>query len=187
MGLADLTAGLKARSIGRVLAERLDADDPLASYAETLAGPAFDLPVGGFLTGSIDAVLGLPESSPKQPRLAICDYKSNRLHARNATDPLQAYAPQQLAAAMAEHHYPLQALLYGTAVARWLRWRLPAVDPDDCLVGVIYAFIRGMKGPDTPADAHGHRCGVFVWQPPRGLWQALSDLLADRHPGEASS
>ena len=187
MGLADLTAGLKARSIGRVLAERLDADDPLASYAETLAGPAFDLPVGGFLTGSIDAVLGLPESSPSQPRLAICDYKSNRLHARNATDPLQAYAPRQLAAAMAEHHYPLQALLYGTAVARWLRWRLPAVDPDDCLVGVIYAFIRGMKGPDTPADAHGHRCGVFVWQPPRGLWQALSDLLADRHPGEASS
>jgi exodeoxyribonuclease V beta subunit len=187
MGLADLTAGLKARSIGRVLAERIDADDPLASYAETLAGPAFDLPVGGFLTGSIDAVLGLPESSPKQPRLAICDYKSNRLHARNATDPLQAYAPRQLAAAMAEHHYPLQALLYGTAVARWLRWRLPAVDPDDCLVGMIYAFIRGMKGPNTPADAHGHRCGVFVWQPPRGLWQALSDLLADRHPGEASS
>jgi exodeoxyribonuclease V beta subunit len=129
----------------------------------------------------------VPESCPDQPRLAICDYKSNRLHARNATDPLQAYAPQQLAAAMAEHHYPLQALLYGTAVARWLRWRLPAVDPDDCLVGVIYAFIRGMKGPDTPADAHGHRCGVFVWQPPRGLWQALSDLLADRHPGEASS
>jgi exodeoxyribonuclease V beta subunit len=186
MGLADLTAGLKARSIGRVLAERLPADDPLASYAATLAGPAFDLPVGGLLTGSIDAVLGLPESGPGQPRLAICDYKSNRLHALNATDPLQAYAPRQLVAAMTEHHYPLQALLYGTAVARWLRWRLPAVDPDDCLVGVIYAFIRGMKGPNTPVDAAGHRCGVFVWQPPRGLWQALSDLLADRRPREAS-
>ena len=187
MGLADLTAGLKARSIGRVLAERLAADDPLVNYAKTLAGPAFDLPVGGLLTGSIDAVLGLPESCPDKPRLAICDYKSNRLHARNATDPLQSYAPRRLAAAMTEHHYPLQALLYGTAVARWLRWRLPTVDPDDCLVGVIYAFIRGMKGKDTPADSNGHRCGVFVWQPPRGLWQALSDLLVDQNPKEASA
>lgn len=185
MGLADLTAGLKARSIGRVLAERLPADDPLANYAKTLAGPTFDLPVGGLLTGSIDAVLGLPESHSQKPRIAICDYKSNRLHARNAIDPLQAYAPQRLVEAMTEHHYPLQALLYGTAVARLLRWRFPAVDPDDCLEGVIYAFIRGMKGPDTPIDAEGHRYGVFVWQPPRGLWQAVSDLLVDVNSREA--
>jgi exodeoxyribonuclease V beta subunit len=75
-------------------------------------------------------------------------------------------------------------LLYGTAVTRLLRWRLPAVDPDDCLVGVVYAFIRGMKGPTTPHDASGQRCGVFVWKPPRGLWRALSDLLVHRRTEE---
>ena len=187
MGLASLTAGVRARSIGRLLTEFLPADDVLAGYAATLAGPAFDLPVGGLLTGSIDALLGLPESQPEQPRLAICDYKSNRLHASGASDPLQAYTPDRLVAAMAEHHYPLQALLYGTAVTRLLRWRLPAVDPDDCLVGVVYAFIRGMKGPTTPHDASGQRCGVFVWKPPRGLWRALSDLLVHRRVEEVSA
>jgi hypothetical protein len=38
-------------------------------------------------------------------------------------------------------------------------------------------FLRGMKGPATPEDERGHRHGVFAWQPPRGLWQALSDVL----------
>jgi len=159
----------------------------LAGYAATLAGPTFDLPLGGLLTGSIDALIGLPESQPRLPRLAICDYKSNRLHASDAPDPLQAYTPDRLVAAMAEHHYPLQALLYGTAVARMLRWRLPEVDPDDCLVGVVYAFIRGMKGPATPHDTSGRRCGVFVWKPPRGLWSALSDLLVQRQSKEVTA
>jgi exodeoxyribonuclease V beta subunit len=91
--------------------------------------------------------------------------------------PLRAYHPDRLVAAMAEHHYPLQAVLYGTAVYRMLRWRLPVADPDDCIAGVVYCFIRGMKGPDTPTDERGHRYGVFAWQPPRGLWERLSDLL----------
>ena len=87
---------------------------------------------------------------------------------------------------MAEHHYPLQALLYGTAVYRMLRWRLPKADPDDCITGVAYAFIRGMKGPATPTDASGHRYGVFAWKAPRGLWKQLSDLLVTRQPAGAS-
>jgi len=83
---------------------------------------------------------------------------------------------------MAEHHYPLQALLYGTAVYRLLRWRLPEADPDDCIAGVAYAFIRGMKGPTTPTAEQGRRYGVFVWQAPPGLWQQLSDLLVTPQP-----
>jgi hypothetical protein len=60
-----------------------------------------------------------------------------------------------------------------------LRWRLPDADPDDCIVGVAYAFIRGMKGPATRKDDRGHRYGVFAWTPPRGrgFWQTLSDVL----------
>jgi hypothetical protein len=43
---------------------------------------------------------------------------------------------------------------------------------------VVYGFVRGMKGPDTPVDAAGGRYGVFTWQPPAGIWRRLSDLFA---------
>jgi exodeoxyribonuclease V beta subunit len=79
---------------------------------------------------------------------------------------------------MADHHYPLQALLYGAAVFRLLRWRLPEANPDTAIVGVLYAFVRGMLGSNTPADSEGRRSGVFFWKPPAGLWQQLSDLLS---------
>ena len=79
-------------------------------------------------------------------------------------------------------HYPLQALLYGVALHRLLRWRLPGYDPDRHLGGIAYLFVRGMAGPDTPL-VDGAPCGVFGWRPPTGLVPALSDLLdrgADR-------
>ena len=34
---------------------------------------------------------GFTGQSNENPRLAICDYKSNRLHTPGASDPLQAY------------------------------------------------------------------------------------------------
>ena len=51
---------------------------------------------------------------------------------------------------MQRAHYPLQALLYTVALHRYLRWRLPDYDPDRHLAGVLYLFLRGMAGPDTP-------------------------------------
>jgi exodeoxyribonuclease V beta subunit len=41
---------------------------------------------------------------------------------------------------------------------------------------VLYLFLRGMCGPDTPV-VDGHRAGVFSWAPPATLVTALSDLL----------
>ena len=182
MGLASLAEGVKAKAIGELLQAELPKSDILHDYAGMLAGRAFDVPVGGLLTGSIDALLRLPGSTTDKPRLLIADYKSNKLHKNDMPDPLRAYAPDRLVAAMAEHHYPLQALLYGTAVYRLLRWRLPEADPDACIAGVAYAFIRGMQGPTTPVDEKGHRYGVFAWQAPRGLWKKLSDLLVTPQP-----
>jgi exodeoxyribonuclease V beta subunit len=172
-----------ASDIGRVLKRWLPPHDPLQAYACRLAGQAFDVPLAGLLNGSIDAVLRLPGRPADDPRLVIADYKTNKLHGRDEARPLAAYAPARIAVAMADHHYPLQALVYGTAVYRMLRWRLghrhPADwDPGQCLAGVVYGFIRGMKGPQTPVDAGGGRYGVFSWQPPVGLWKRLSDLLA---------
>jgi len=190
MGLARLAAGVKASDVGRVLAASLPADDMLARYARVLAGPTFDIPLAGLINGSIDAVLRLPGRPTDDPRLVIADYKTNRLHRRADAVPLAAYAPSRLVAAMADHHYPLQAVVYGTAVYRLLRWRLapvkpPGWDAGECLAGVVYGFTRGMHGANTPTDEHGHRYGVFAWVPPPTLWRQLSDLFAGTH-AEAS-
>ena len=178
MALAGIDAGVMASDVGRVLDRLLPADDPLRGYVSELCDSSFDIPLAGLVNGSIDAVLRLPGSTREAPRLAIADYKTNKLHSAGMARPEEAYAPDQLVAAMAQHHYPLQAVVYGTAVYRMLRWRLRQNDPADCLAGIVYAFIRGTRGADAPADAAGRRHGMFVWQPPRDLWPRLSRLLA---------
>ena len=65
------------------------------------------------------------------------------------------YSPDRLAEAMLHSHYPLQALLYSVVLHRFLRWRLPGYDPAEHLGGVLYLYVRGMCGPDTPVvDGH---------------------------------
>jgi exodeoxyribonuclease V beta subunit len=87
-----------------------------------------------------------------------------------------------LVEAMLHSDYPLQALLYSVVLHRFLRWRLPGYAPQEHLGGVMYLFLRGMCGPDTPA-VDGHPAGVFSWQPPASLITALSDLVdAGRAP-----
>ena len=44
------------------------------------------------------------------------------------------------------------------------------------LGGVLYLYLRGMCGPDTPRY-DGHPTGVFSWRPPSALVVALSDLM----------
>jgi len=190
MAVAGIARGVLASDVGRVLLREgmLAGHDPLRGYAERIASTAFDVPLAGLLNGTVDAVLRLPGQPADDPRLVIADYKSNRLHDRDEPHPLAAYAPDRLVAAMAHGHYPLQALVYGTAVYRMLRWRLgprkpTGWDPGECLAGVVYAFVRGMKGPGTPVDGEGRRYGVFTWQPPAGIWRRLSDLLAGDRKG----
>ena len=77
---------------------------------------------------------------------------------------------------MVEAHYPLQALLYAVVLHRFLRWRLTGYDPEEHLGGVMYLYLRGLCGPDTPV-VDGERCGVFSWRPPVALVEAVSDLL----------
>jgi exodeoxyribonuclease V beta subunit len=91
------------------------------------------------------------------------------------------YVPSRMAAEMMAAHYPLQALLYSVAVHRLLRWRQPGYAPTVHLGGVLYLFLRGMAGPQTPR-VDGVPCGVFSWRPPAGLVTELSDLLQGRAP-----
>jgi exodeoxyribonuclease V beta subunit len=82
-----------------------------------------------------------------------------------------------MADSMLHSHYPLQAMLYSVVLHRYLRWRLPDYDPERHLGGVLYLYLRGMCGPQTPV-VDGMRCGVFSWRPPAAMVVALSDLLA---------
>ena len=166
-----------AVQIGEVLLAHLGADDPIRKYAHELAEGRFTVDLAGHLQGSIDAVLRVADDAGKY-RYLLVDYKTNRLHQRGATDPLAAYHPSLLPAAMAHSDYPLQALLYSVAVHRYLRWRLGAAYvPDDHLGGVAYLFVRGMVGAATPL-VEGQPHGVFSWRPPAAAIVALDRLLA---------
>ena len=150
--------------IADLLRRHLPADDPLAAYADDLDVPELaERRLRGFLTGSIDAVLRARREGP--PRYLVVDYKTNWLGEPATAPRLCAwhYRPDAMAAAMRDAHYPLQALLYSVALHRYLRWRQPGYDPATHLGGVLYLFLRGMCGPETPV-VDGMPCGVFSWR-----------------------
>ncbi|HXH80122.1 UvrD-helicase domain-containing protein [Nocardioides sp.] len=159
-----------------LLRRHLPGGDPVLSYASTLEHDP-DLagqPLLGYLTGSIDVVLRVDVEG--SPRFLTVDYKTNWLGPLDAPLTAHDYRPAMLDEAMAHSDYPLQALLYTVVLHRFLRWRLPDYDPASHLGGVLYLYLRGMCGPDTPRVA-GAPCGVFAWRPPVALVEALSALL----------
>ncbi|CAB4734848.1 MAG: AAA family ATPase [Actinobacteria bacterium] len=174
--LATVSPRVNAKQIGEVLLATLTSDDPQRAYAQVLADGRFDLPLAGFLQGSIDAVLRVPDPVAGH-RYVVVDYKTNRLHAKGAAAPLAAYHPDLLPAEMAHSDYPLQSILYSVALHRYLRWRLPSYLPEQHLGGIAYLFVRGMVGADTPLH-EGHPYGVFSWRPPAATVVALDRLLA---------
>ncbi|MFE6645939.1 UvrD-helicase domain-containing protein [Nocardioides sp. NPDC057772] len=158
---------VRLSDLAPLLRAHLPADDPMVTYADRLEAPPLgEQSLRGYLTGSVDVVLRLPSG-----RFVVVDYKTNFLGVE-AMD----YTQPKLAEAMLHSHYPLQALLYSAVVHRFLRWRLPGYDPETHLGGVLYLYVRGMLGPDTPV-VDGIPTGVFTWRPPASLAVALSDLL----------
>lgn len=171
-------AEVRLGDLAPLLREHLPAGDVLASYADRLAEPGLgDQSLRGYLTGSIDVVLRVPDGAGH--RFVVVDYKTNRLG--DPERPLTAadYERSRMAEAMLHSDYPLQALLYCAVLHRFLRWRVADYDPSRHLGGVLYLFLRGMCGADTPV-LDGHPAGVFDWRPPWLLITALSDLLDAR-------
>ena len=168
--------------LASLLRRHLRADDPLAGYADLLAHPTLaEQPLRGYLTGSIDAVLRVDDGGP---RYLVVDYKTNWLGPFDGRPlTLGRYTRPRMAEAMQSAHYPLQALLYAVALHRMLRWRQPGYAPETHLGGVLYLFVRGMAGEDTPV-VDGTPCGVFSWLPPPRLVVELSDLLDGRSTEE---
>jgi exodeoxyribonuclease V beta subunit len=169
------------RDIGTLVLHHLPDPDPLRTWAQRLASGVFNVELAGHLTGSIDAIFRVkdPDDPSARPRFVVVDYKTNKLTERGREPRSLDYHPERLPAAMTEHHYPLQALLYSVALHRYLRWRLPDYDPIEHLGGVAYLFVRGMAGAETPTAA-GDPHGVFAWRVPAPLVTDLSDLLDGR-------
>jgi len=171
-----------------LLRRHLPEGDPVRAYADHLDHPLLGGQVlRGYLTGSVDVVLRLRDAAG-EPRYVVVDYKTNWLGpmAADLDGPLTAaaYRAEALDEAMGHSDYPLQALLYAVVLHRFLRWRQPGYDPARHFGGVVYLYLRGMCGPDTPRVG-GAPTGVFTWQPPVALVTALSDLLDGVSPQEA--
>ena len=180
-GPGEPPAGAVLGDLAPLLRGHLRPDDPVRAWADVLDGnpELAGQPLRGYLNGSVDVVLRTGG------RYLVVDYKTNWLG--RPEEPLTAadYRPEMLGEAMGHSSYPLQALLYAVVAHRFLRWRLRGYDPERHLGGVLYLYVRGMCGPDTPV-VDGHPCGVFSWAPPVALVTALSDLL-DGHRAEGAA
>ncbi|WP_432936386.1 UvrD-helicase domain-containing protein [Kribbella sp. CA-253562] len=169
---------VRLSELAPLLRAHLPADDPLLAYAERLEQPLLGgQSLRGYLSGSIDVVLRVPDGDSH--RFVVVDYKTNRLGDPEQPATSAAYGREELGAAMLHSDYPLQAMLYSVVLHRYLRWRLPAYDPETHLGGVVYLYLRGMCGPETPV-VDGHPAGVFSWPLPAAMVVALSELLDGR-------
>ncbi len=179
-----LTGDVRLGDLAPMLRRHLPDGDPVRGFAEALDRPALgDQSLRGYLTGSIDVVLRVRDDAG-EVRYLVVDYKTNWLGPRDEPLTAAAYVPAALDAAMGHSDYPLQALLYAVVLHRFLRWRQPGYDPERHLGGVLYLYLRGMCGPETPT-VDGEPCGVFSWRPPVALVEELSGLLDGRLPQEA--
>lgn len=115
--------------------------------------PGYLNPIRGMLKGFIDLVF------EHQGRYYVLDYKSNYLG-----EDVAAYHHAAMQAAVLEHRYDIQLVLYSLALHRLLKIRLPDYDYDRHVGGAVYLFLRGVQ-----ADGHG----VYVNTPPRKLIEAL--------------
>jgi len=118
----------------------------------------------GYLRGYIDLVF------EHAGRYWILDWKTNHLG-----DTPSAYAPAALEAAMNQHGYHLQHLLYTVALSRHLRHTLPDYDYARHIGGVLYLFVRGVR-----RRAGGAPTGVFRHCAPKAVIESLDALLAGR-------
>lgn len=166
------TVGLS--EIGALLLAHVAADDPLRPYGDDLLKESKDTRIAGSLYGEIDAVFRI-RSMDGSMRYIVSDYKTNLLHSKDVTRPLDHYSPRKLVEAMRKGDYALQALLYSVALHRFLRLRLPEYDPNIHFGGISYLFVRGMVGPGVPRDERGEPYGVFNWKPPVALIEALDE------------
>ncbi|MFO7716386.1 exodeoxyribonuclease V subunit beta [Desulfosarcina sp.] len=116
--------------------------------------------LNGMVKGFIDLVFC------HQERYYVLDYKSNHLGENR-----QAYSTPAMAAAVLEHRYDLQYVLYTLALHRLLKARLPDYNYQRHVGGVLYLFLRGV-------DEKGR--GVYADKPSQALVETLDEYFASK-------
>ncbi|GHT92455.1 RecBCD enzyme subunit RecB [Betaproteobacteria bacterium] len=117
----------------------------------------------GYLKGYIDLVF------EHAGRFWVLDWKSNHLG-----DTPAAYAVPALEAAMAQHGYHLQHLLYTVALHRHLGLSVENYDYARHFGGVLYLFVRGVR---PTWQLEGVPTGVFHHRADPAVIEALDRLL----------
>ena len=147
---------------------------PTGSRRPSLGGQS----LRGYLSGSIDVVLRVG----RRGRPAVPGRRLQDQPARRRSRPLTAldYTPGADDRGDAALALPAAgaALLRGPAPLPAVA-ASPGYDPERHLGGILYLYVRGMCGPETP-EVDGIPCGVFAWQPPAAMVVELSDLLDGR-------
>ncbi len=111
----------------------------------------------GYMTGAIDLVFRAGG------KFHLADWKTNRLDGTPGS-----FAPAGLREEMKTCLYPLQYLVYLTALDGILRDRLAGYDYDKDIGNAYYLFVRGMDGTGR---------GVFADRPGRETVEALRQYL----------
>ncbi|WP_162925617.1 exodeoxyribonuclease V subunit beta [Isoalcanivorax indicus] len=182
--------GVVTRMCEAVLSRPLAPEAPSLSQARHWkAEMEFMLSAGEVSAAALDsAVTLLPASQPRPPldfarlrgmlrgfidlvfevdgRYYVIDFKSNWLGSRG-----RDYHPDALQAAMAEHRYDVQAMLYALALHRHLRHTLPGYDPAVHFGGLGYLFLRGMVDDGPPGQ------GIWFARPVPAALAAMDALF----------
>ncbi|MCV2885204.1 exodeoxyribonuclease V subunit beta [Aestuariibacter sp. AA17] len=124
--------------------------------------------INGMLKGFIDLTFC------HQNQYYVADYKSNHLGYH-----FDDYTQDNLEAAMDDHDYHLQAILYSLAMHRWLRRKLVNYDYDTHFGGAYYLFLRGMS------EAQQGR-GVYFSRPEKAFIDALDALFDGEYRPQSS-
>ncbi|OLO07312.1 exodeoxyribonuclease V subunit beta [Salinicola sp. MH3R3-1] len=158
--------------------------DRLVTRLEPLPGPRPRLAprkLNGMLKGYIDLVFQV------HGRWYVLDWKSNHL----GDDP-EDYQGARLAAAMVDHRYDLQYVLYVLALHRLLKSRLEDYDYDRHVGGACYVFLRGLSrdslsmAPLSMApEAAPDPSKAPISKSPEGAPE-LSTISLSTEPGDAS-
>ena len=142
----------------------LEFDFPLKPFAtkqlEQLSSPALPFKIKsiqeleGIMNGKIDLFF------EHNQKFYILDWKSNFLGAQIAD-----YQIEHLSAAMEEHNYYLQYLIYTIAVCKYLSIRKKDFNYERDFGGVFYLFVRGVRKDGTT--------GIFFHKPDETLLDAI--------------
>ena len=164
--------------VADLLAEHLPPDDPLHAYSGRLRAPALGAAtLRGYLSGSIDVVLRIPDPAAGH-RYLVVDYKTNRLGdaQRPAVTAADYGSPQLTSRRCCTPTTPCRHCCIPLCCTDFCDGGYRTTNLTSIWVVCCICSCVGCADPKTPA-VEGHPAGVFSWLPPSDLVTALSDLL----------